>query len=109
MDLLIGKGRATMPIQMGDDEFIHYIRKQHPECHLDNAAIGRKAWRWIRNHDPEAHKVVEDQPCYWRSSEPTIAGSIPLPKTATQFSFSRALLPDLYDFLDEIGETVPAV
>ncbi len=34
-------------IQMGNDEFILYIRKNHQKCATNNALLGKRIWEWI--------------------------------------------------------------
>jgi hypothetical protein len=92
-----------MTILLGNDEFILYIRKHHPACSLPNDALGRRIWVWIQTADPNATKTEEDAPCYWGGNGLFITEDR-LPKTATQFSFQRTILPNLYDFLDSLGQ-----
>jgi hypothetical protein len=92
-----------MTIEMGDDEWILYVRKRYPECPLENAEIGRRVWGWLQAHDPGAQEEATDQPCYWASTMPRAPGNLPLPQTATHVSFSADLLPALFAFLDKIG------
>lgn len=96
-------------IAMGNDEFILYIRKRHPECRLANDNLGQRIWSWILTHDPQATKVGTQREqddgmlCMW-GDRGTFIGPRQLPKTATQFRFQRALRPDLYTFLDAIAQ-----
>jgi len=85
-------------IQMGNDEFILYIRKTS-DCEKTNDHLGREIWKWLR--DRGAHKLFNEkpQPCYWESIGQSIDEK-KLPKDATQFEFDRVLLPELYNFLD---------
>lgn len=95
-----GSGRK---ITIGNDELILHIRKNHPECTTSTASLGKSIWVWIRDNDPEAEKG-EIKPCLW-GSEGDFVSADQLPKSATQFSFDVRLLPALYMFLDELGET----
>lgn len=93
-------------IKMGNDEFILYIRKWHSGCTISTKDLGKIIWLWIQEHDSAAKKVEEDKPCHWQ----TTPGSqnielTELPKTATQFEFNRGILPSLYTYLDQIGES----
>lgn len=93
-------------IKMGNDEFILYIRKWHSGCKISTKDLGKIIWLWIKEHDSAAEKVEEDKPCHWQ----TTPGSqnieqTALPKTATQFKFNRNILPSLYTYLDQIGES----
>jgi hypothetical protein len=90
-------------IEMGNDEFILYIRKMYPGCNETNNDLGRKIWDWIIEKDPIAIQTKEDAACYWGDTGPFIATD-KLPKTATQFSFSIDILPILFRYLDELGE-----
>ncbi len=90
-----------MNLVMGNDEFILYIRKQHPNCRMPNDALGKRAWEWIREQGGQ--KEGEDEPCYWGDTG-TFVSEDKLPKTATQFSFDSSILPRLYEFLNELGE-----
>ena len=90
-------------IEMGNDEFILYIRKRYPGCKRTNEVLGRKIWDWIRENDPNPIQTKEDQICYWRDTGTFIAED-KLPKTATQFSFGIDILPGLFGYLDELGK-----
>jgi hypothetical protein len=92
-----------MSIVMGDDEFILYIRKQYPNCKTGNDDLGTAIWRKLQILDPNAKIKKPDAPCYWGNSGPFVAVN-KLPKTAAQFSFDRACLPQIYDFLDQLGQ-----
>ncbi len=91
-----------MNIRMGNDEFILYIRKTYPECKTTNDVLGKKIWEWIKNRMPNAEIIKENKPCYWENMGDSIS-DVKLPKTAAQFSFSRNILPELYDYLDKLG------
>lgn len=91
-------------IQMGNDEFILYIRKNH-DCRLTNEPLGRRIWIWIRDH-ANGRKTDKDQLCRWGSVGDHI-GEHRLPKTATQFEFDATSVPDLYLFLDQIARENP--
>ena len=88
-------------IQMGNDEFILYIRKQHPKCSIRNERLGRKIWEWLHKNC-SATQVVIGKPCYWGISGSFI-NELQLPAHATQFEFKREYLPQLYTYLDELG------
>lgn len=88
-------------IKMGNDEFILYIRK-NSKCSLTNDQLGKMIWIWISEKDVNASQVEEDKPCSWGKSVDNKNG-LGLPKTATQFEFDRALLPKLYNYLDQLG------
>ena len=88
-------------IEMGNDEFILYIRKHNSTCVRSTADLGDKIWEWIRTTEPNATKVTQSQACRW-GNEGLFIASDDLPKTATQFSFNRRILPSLYDFLDTL-------
>jgi hypothetical protein len=90
-----------MSITMGSEIFIYYIRKQYPGADISNQQLGKLIWEWIHEHDAEAEQVVRSSPCLW--DEQTVANpNSRLPKTACQFLFDRALLPALFDYLDEL-------
>ena len=93
--------KKTSTIKMGNDEFILYIRKNNPNCKIDNKPLGRKIWEWILANDPDAKEIREDMPCLWGDNTPNTKPEI-LPKTATQFEFRRNLLPELFSFLDSL-------
>ena len=44
-------------ITMGNDEFILYIRKWHPECRTKTKQLGKEIWMWLRNR--KAQKLNE--------------------------------------------------
>lgn len=84
-------------IKMGNDEFILFIRKNSTSCNITNDRLGRLIWEWLRARG--GIKIIEDQPCLWGENADNI-DELGLPKTATQFSFDRSLLPDLFTYLD---------
>jgi len=92
-----------MSIRQGNDEFILYIRKQYPACSLSNDKLGQRIWAWIHDNDPTAEKVEEREPCYWGTIGAFIAENR-LPKTSAQFVFDSEILPNLYDFLNQLGQ-----
>jgi len=85
-------------ITMGNDEFILYILKTS-DCQIPNDQLGKMIWIWLRDNGGE--KIEEDKPCLWSkvASDPN---GMSLPKTAAQFKFDRSLLPELYNFLDQL-------
>ena len=87
-------------IIMGNDELILYIRKKTAICNLKNDHLGRLIWEWVR--DRGAIKTEEDKPCHWGGSTKN-TDDFGLPKTAAQFEFDRILLPELYNYLDELS------
>ncbi len=90
-----------MSIEMGNDEFILYIRKFHSNCLTPNDTLGRLIWKRLKELDPDALKIEEDKPCYWEHTGNSVS-EIRLPKTAAQFRFNREILPRLYDYLDQL-------
>jgi hypothetical protein len=87
-------------IRMGNDEFILYIRKWHPNCQASTKQLGKNIWKWLR--DRKAKKIKEQpQHTYWVKAEKVEIDM--LPEHATQFLFDRNLLPELYGYLDELG------
>ena len=90
-------------IIMGNDEFILYIRKNYRNCSTVNSQLGKKIWIWITEHDANSKQIFEDQESEWGSDFDNNQGT-GLPKTATQFEFNRDLLPDLYGYLDVLGD-----
>lgn len=99
-------------ITMGSDEFILYIRKRHQNCQTTTQVLGRRIADFMKSkgiYDPDANEgeplCKNEQRCYWMSTEnEDFIRSISLPITANQYTFDRALLPELYDFLDELGQ-----
>ena len=89
-------------INMGNDEFILYIRKNYRHCNIENDQLGKRIWEEIQRLDRNAKKIIEDQPCMWETDGDSISPNI-LPKTAAQFSFDRNILSSIYNFLDELG------
>ena len=100
------KEQRTMStrIQMGNDEFVLYIRKNHTKCTTSNDRLGRLIWEWIEQRDATAKQLNhgKSMPCSWTDTGAHI-GENKLPKTATQFEFQRDVLPELYDHLDALG------
>jgi hypothetical protein len=88
-------------ITMGNDEFILYIRKQTKTCAITNDQLGKMIWIWLR--DRGAKKTKEDKLSLWGKYVDN-TNEIGIPKTATQFEFDRALLPELYNYLDELSK-----
>jgi len=95
-------------IRLGNDELILYVRKNH-DCALTNDQLGRRIWGWLREN-ASGEKLEENQPCRWGAVGGFI-GERALPKTATQFEFRASALPDLYQFLNQLGQeqAAPAV
>ena len=92
----------TVTIQMGNDEFILYIRKNYPSCSLTNDQLGKQIWRWLRDNG-KAQKVREaPQDSYW-GEEGDFVSALRLPSSATQFLFNPETLPQLYAHLDTLG------
>ncbi|PKP52343.1 MAG: hypothetical protein CVT92_09260 [Bacteroidetes bacterium HGW-Bacteroidetes-1] len=87
-------------IQMGNDEFILYIRKTS-NCNKSNDLLGREIWKWLRDKGAKKLFAEKPQPCFWETTGPSIDEK-KLPQDATQFEFERAFLPELYDYLDEL-------
>lgn len=91
-----------MSIEMGNDEFILYIRKQRNNSSTANDALGRLIWKRLKELDPGATIIEEDKPCFWERAGNSVS-EIRLPKTAAQFRFNREILPHLYDYLDQLA------
>lgn len=101
----LNKDIQTEKITMGNDEFILYIRKQHINCQINTKELGRLIWEWIIENDSNAKQVQEDMHCLWETKDGALnINKNKLPKTATQFKFNRNLLPELYDYLDKLGQ-----
>jgi len=102
-DLTMKEEAMTTSIQMGNDEFILYIRKNHPDCATSNDDLGKRIWKWIKESDATAEEVSNGAvPCIWGKTAAYL-GETKLPQSATQFQFERSLLPSLYDLLDSLG------
>jgi hypothetical protein len=92
-----------MNIKMGNDEFILYIRKNYTRCKITNPILGKRIWQWIKRESPVNARIIQKSKlCYWAKKD-CFFSDFGLPETATQFSFSRDILPRLYCFLDELG------
>ena len=89
---------------MGNDEFILYIRKHHPNCILSAGELGKRIYQEIIRIDANAHIIQNDAPCDWGNEGDFIAKNR-LPKTAAQISFDPSILPHLFGFLDELGSS----
>lgn len=91
-------------ITMGNDEFILYIRKNHPECSLTNDVLGKRIWEWLRDQNVGAAKAGHGKAvaCMWGETAAN-TGELRLPVNATQFTFDRQILKALYDLLDGLG------
>jgi len=103
-DITMKEETMSTSIQMGNDEFILYIRKNHPNCAKSNDDLGKRIWEWIKKCDATAVKAGNGDavPCIWGDTAAHI-GETKLPYKATQFRFERSLLPPLYDLLDALG------
>lgn len=103
-DITMREESMSTSIQMGNDEFILYIRKNHPSCAKSNDDLGKRIWKWIKESDATAAQVCngESKPCIWGDTGAHL-GETKLPYTARQFQFERSLLPSLYDHLDALG------
>ena len=103
-DVTMKEETMSTSIQMGNDEFILYIRKNHPKCPTSNDQLGKRIWEWIKEHDTTAAKAGsgESEPCLCSDTGAHL-GETKLPYRATQFRFERSLLPSLYDLLDALG------
>lgn len=94
-------------ITMGNDEFILYIRKNY-NCTLTNDRIGRLVWKWLKENSKGINKtrdIERNIPCLWQNSGARKTYGYRLPRTASQMTLNRKILPKLYTFLDELGET----
>lgn len=89
-------------IIMGNDEFILYIRKTTTKCSLTNDQLGKMIWLRILAEDDKAIQVEQDRQCLWGIFANN-RNAKALPRTATQFEFTRSILPRLYNYLDELG------
>jgi len=90
-------------IQMGNDEFILYIRKKNDKCSLTNDQLGKMIWIWLMNKKHKGQKVNDKpEPAIWGDTAKNVSEN-GLPKSATQFKFNRNLLPELYNYLDELA------
>ena len=103
-DIIMKEEGMSTSIQMGNDEFILYVRKNHPNCAKSNDDLGKRIWEWIKKSDATAVKAGNGDavPCIWGETAAHI-GETKLPYKATQFRFQRSLLPSLYDLLDALG------
>ena len=90
-------------IIMGDDEFILYIRKHHPNCNQFSNILAKQISSWFKEHSIEPFK--NNVPSKWDIIGKNIDPQI-LPKTAAMFEFDRNLLPKLFDKLDELGRKI---
>ena len=93
---------ANTTINMGNDEFILYIRKNTENCSITNDDLGKLIWLWIEARGGQKTYGGKKQPCFW-GKDAQHTDKYHLPYTATQFSFERSLLPELYTFLDELA------
>ena len=103
-DITMKEECMSTSIQMGNDEFILYIRKNYPNCATSNVDLGKRIWAWIKERDAAAAKVGKEEAvaCIWGDTAANI-GETKLPIWATQFRFERTLLPSLYEHLDALG------
>ncbi|NPD86430.1 hypothetical protein HNS38_16780 [Lentimicrobium sp. L6] len=85
-------------IKMGNDEFILYIRKTS-DCKTHTNVLGSQISKWFKSQAIEPKD--RDVKCFWEIHGASIDEEI-LPKTAAQFEFDRAILPELYSYLDKL-------
>ena len=90
-------------IKMGNDEFILYIRKTSKTCSITNDDLGKYTWVWLKERGANKTHRGKKQPCLW-GKDAANRDKDNLPYTATQFSFNRDLLPELYSYLDELAK-----
>lgn len=88
-------------ITMGNDEFILYIRKWHPDCKTITSQLGKLVWIWLEAKG-SIKSPLKPKHSYWDKSDKV--NKEMLPADATQFEFDRSILPDLYDYLDYLGQ-----
>ena len=69
---------------------------------INAAQLGKAIWIWLRDVGPGARIHEKDRPCYGGDKGDFISAD-KLPKTATQFKFDIEILPDLYEYLYELG------
>jgi len=88
---------------MGDDEFILYIRKHHPNCNQYSNILARQISEWFKEYgiSPYEKNVKSKWDIIGENIDPQI-----LPKTAALFEFDKNLLPDLFEKLDELGRKI---
>lgn len=87
-------------IEMGNDIFILYVRKQNRAIDLKNDRLGRMIWEWIRDN-ANGIQIVKSEDCKWGQGANNVQPD-ELPYTATQFEFDRDKLPALFDYLDSL-------
>ncbi len=87
-------------ITMGNDEFILYVRKRGGAAGAENAGLGRRILSEIMRLDPSARCVKEDAVSLWAQEESYSLNKLPM--TASQFEFERKILPELFEFLDNL-------
>ena len=92
---------VSSTIQMGNDEFILYIRKKKSKCSLTNDQLGKMIWHWLEEN-AGGEIVNSNENCHWAISEDK-NGALKLPKTAAQIKFNRVQLPQLYNELDRLA------
>lgn len=86
---------------MGNDEFILYIRKWHPDCTTPTTELGKSIWLWLEKRGAKKCPIKPIH-SYWDKSEKVNKDM--LPENATQFEFDRSILPELYSYLDELSK-----
>jgi hypothetical protein len=91
---------ASAPISMGNDDLILYVRKQHPGCAIGNPQLGKLIWARIQQAG--GAKVSENRPSLWSDTPEGRANGLPM--VSTQFQFPRSFLPDLFSYLDSLGQ-----
>jgi hypothetical protein len=103
INIHVNQAHKVNTIQMGNDEFILYIRKNYPKCLATNDTLGKKIWEWIQKKDPNAVQINDGIPVPTMWDGGANVNAYKLPQTATQFEFDRTLLVSLYDYLDALG------
>lgn len=94
---------ANTKINMGNDEFILYIRKKATNCSISNDDLGKQIWLWLEKRGAVKTFCGKPQACLWGKDAANRDKDM-LPYTATQFSFDRNLLLDLYVHLDDLAQ-----
>lgn len=85
---------------IGNDELIHYFRKNYPASKARNPDLGKKLWKFMKV-ELGAEKAVILKKLKWDKGKHTTV--MKLPKSAHQFVLNKDGLPRLYEFLDQLG------
>jgi len=96
---IVEEAMANATVVLGSDEMILHIRKTESRPSMDNDQLGALIASWIRNR--KGVLLKKDADSLW-GKEGDFVGADRLPMTSAQWELPRALLPDLFTYLESL-------